>query len=89
MALGRLDCKLLLIERLLLGPEIVTLGLVLDVEVERVLLLAQVHLLLDHAIELVASLHAHRLVVRVHRLDPLGVDAHLLLLRVRRVVQRR
>lgn len=89
VTLGRLNCKFLFVKRLLLRSEIVTLSLALNVEIQRVLLLAQVHLLLDHSWELIASLHAHRLVLWVHWLNSLGVNTHLLLLRVRRVVQRR
>ena len=84
-----LNCKFLLIERLLLSPKIVTLSLILHIEVQRILLLTKIHLLLNHSGKLIATLHAHRLIVRVHRLNSLRVYSHLLFLRVRRVMQRR
>ena len=72
VAILRLDSEFLLVKGLFFCPEVVTLSLALDVEVEGVLLLlTHVDLLLHDARELVATLHAHRLALGVHRLDSL------------------
>lgn len=83
-----LDHKFLFIKRLLLGPEVIALRFILQVQIQSILLLADTtHVVL--LLRYIVTLQPDLLVVYVQGLDSLRVNPHLLLLGVARVVQRR